>query len=65
MDDKIRCQSCSVPLGDEVYGTNEDDSLALDYCKFCFQKGDFTDSDTTMEDMVNLSVKKWQGVVNE
>ena len=51
------CQSCGMPMGatDEMYGTNADGSKNEDYCKYCFEKGMFT-QDCTMKEMVELCV---------
>lgn len=43
MDTKY-CQCCAMPMdeGKELYGTNSDGSVNEDYCKYCFEKGEFT-----------------------
>lgn len=64
MDSKLRCQSCGMPLGDGFYGTNSDASLAVDYCKFCFLKGEFTDPDLKLEDMLDMSIKNMKEDLN-
>ena len=57
MEDKIRCQSCGMPLGTPGgYGTNTDGSENKEYCKFCFQNGSFTNPDQTLEEMIASSV---------
>lgn len=39
------CQSCGMIMAAvDHFGTNSNNSLNEDYCCFCFQKGDFTDS---------------------
>ena len=44
MEEKI-CQSCGMSISEDMYkGTNEDGSLSLDYCSFCFVKGIFTNN---------------------
>jgi hypothetical protein len=55
MDDKPRCQSCGMPLGDGFYGSNADGSESQEYCKFCFQDGVFTDEGLTVDDMIEKS----------
>lgn len=46
------CQSCTMPLEKpEEFGTNADGSKSKDYCKFCFQKGKFTESSVTLKQM--------------
>jgi len=44
------CQSCGMPLTDEVSGTNADGTHSEDYCIFCYKDGAFT-GDFTMEQM--------------
>lgn len=43
MESKI-CQSCGMPFeSEEQFGTNQDGSANLDYCKYCFENGEFKD----------------------
>jgi hypothetical protein len=58
MDDKIRCQSCGMPLSDEFanFGTMADGSKNPEYCQFCFQRGTFTNPGQTVEEMVQSSI---------
>ena len=35
------CQSCGMPLTDEVLGTNADGSKNEDYCMYCYRDGKF------------------------
>ena len=35
------CQSCGMPLTDEVLGTNADGSKNEDYCMYCYKDGKF------------------------
>ena len=44
------CQSCGMPLTDEVVSDNPD------YCKYCFADGHFT-QDCTMEQMIDFCVQ--------
>ena len=44
------CQSCGMPLNDEVIGTNADGTKNHDYCIYCFKDGAFT-GNFTMEEM--------------
>lgn len=44
------CQSCGMPLSDEILGTNADGSKSQDYCIYCYKNGAFT-GNFTMEDM--------------
>lgn len=57
MDEKVRCQSCGMPLGTaEFYGTEANGSENRFYCKFCFQNGSFTKPDMTLNEMIESSV---------
>ena len=51
------CQCCGMPMGetDELYGTNTDGSKNEDYCKYCFEHGDFT-FQGTMEEMIEICI---------
>ena len=58
------CQSCGMPLTEDVLGTNTDGSKNEDYCMYCYKDGKFL-QDCTMEEMIrifpSLSVgaKRW------
>lgn len=56
MDEELRCQSCGMPLGDGFFGTLKDQSETQEYCKFCYQDGEYVQSDTTMDAMIQMSV---------
>lgn len=45
------CQSCGMPLTEEILGTNADGSKNQEYCIYCYKDGAFT-GDFTMEQMV-------------
>ena len=38
------CQCCGMPMGetDEMYGNEMDGRKSADYCKYCYENGDFT-----------------------
>lgn len=44
------CQSCGMPLTDELLGTNANGSKNDDYCFYCYKDGAFT-GNFTMEEM--------------
>ena len=47
------CQSCAMPLKkDGDFGTNSDKSRSRDYCCYCYRFGKFTDSNMTMDEMI-------------
>ncbi len=58
MEDKTRCQSCGMPINASFgnLGTNTDASPSDEFCKFCFQNGEFTDPSLTLDDMIQISV---------
>ena len=46
------CQSCGLPLQDDQQkGTKKDGSKSDKYCTHCYQKGEFTWPDATVEQM--------------
>ncbi len=45
------CQSCGMPLTEDVLGTNADGSKNEDYCMYCYRDGHFL-QDCTMEEMI-------------
>ena len=45
------CQSCGMPLTDDVLGTNADGTKNEDYCMYCYKDGKFL-QDCTMEEMI-------------
>ena len=47
------CQSCGMPLTDDVLGTNADGSKNEEYCIYCYKDGTFT-GDFTMEEMAEF-----------
>ena len=55
MEQKI-CQSCAVPFEIIPCGKNADGTENQDYCKYCFDKGDFTYPNATMEDVIEACI---------
>lgn len=51
------CQCCGMPMGDtnKLYGTNADGSKNEEYCKYCFENGEFT-FHGTMEEMIEICI---------
>ena len=50
------CQSCGMPLSEDVLGSNADGSKNEEYCMYCMKEGNFT-ADCTMEEMIDFCVK--------
>ena len=57
MEHMIRCQSCGMPLGQGFFGTEADGAESADYCKFCYQKGVFTEPTLSLEAMIKTSIQ--------
>ncbi len=47
------CQSCGMPLTDDILGTNRDGSKSEEYCIYCYKDGAFT-GNFTMEEMADF-----------
>ena len=45
------CQSCGMPLTEEMHGTNADGRKNEDYCQYCYQHGEFLQQ-MTMDEMI-------------
>ena len=50
------CQSCGMPMTDDLFGNNADGSVNDEYCKYCYTAGAFTAPDITMNDMIETCV---------
>lgn len=47
------CQSCGMAIQDpNDFGTTTSAAKNLNYCRFCFLNGKFTDPDITLEQMI-------------
>lgn len=58
MANKYFCQSCSMPLDDpDLWGTEIDGSRNHEYCKYCYQDGQFTNPELTLEGMKEHMMK--------
>ena len=66
MDDKIRCQSCGMPISKEFgnLGTDADGTTTGEYCSFCFSGGNFTNPNQTLEEMIQSSIENMTGDLN-
>lgn len=50
------CQCCSMPIpSPELHGTEADGSPSESYCKFCYDHGDFTARDVTMDEFIEAT----------
>jgi len=51
------CQSCGMPMTKpEDFGTNADGSPSNEYCRYCFQNGEFT-TKMEMPEYIEMQVK--------
>jgi hypothetical protein len=49
----LQCQSCGTLVhGPNDFGTEIDRTKSKDYCKYCYQRGEFTQKMVTQEQMV-------------
>lgn len=51
------CQSCGMPLSEEVLGTNADGSKNEEYCIYCYKDGAFVGGECTMEEMIEFCIE--------
>ena len=59
----VRCESCGMPLGPGMYGTEADGTSSTEYCKFCFENGKWVAEDMTKETMIAESIEHMTKVV--
>lgn len=52
---RLICQSCGMPLEDDIMGHDADGSINEDYCKWCYDGGAYL-QDCTMEEMIDFCV---------
>jgi hypothetical protein len=54
---KTICQSCGMPMiAVPDFGTNSDGSSNKEYCKYCYQDGDFKDQGITLEQKIEKNI---------
>jgi hypothetical protein len=58
MDEKVRCQSCGMPIDASFnnLGTDAECSPVSEFCMFCYKDGAFTNPDQTVDGMVQTSI---------
>ena len=55
MNHKTICQSCGMPMANiEDYGTEKNGTESCEYCRFCYESGEFKMPDMDLEDMKRL-----------
>lgn len=58
-----KCQSCGMPLNkDHNNGTEADGSMSTKYCNLCYQNGQFTEPNITLEEMQIKCAKAFKEV---
>lgn len=51
------CQSCAMPLANfDDFGTNEDKSINVEYCHYCYDSGKFT-HERTIDEMIESNLR--------
>lgn len=66
MEEKT-CQSCGMPItANDQLGTNADGSINNDYCKYCYENGEFIDK-VSMEEYIDMCSQYGEqaGMTNE
>ena len=49
------CQSCAMPLKNDVLGTEKDGAPNHDYCSYCYKDGEFT-APIGMDEMIEVCI---------
>lgn len=56
MPQSYYCQCCSMPIPEpEMHGTEADGSPSADFCRFCYDHGDFTAKGVTMDEFIEAT----------
>lgn len=61
------CQSCGMPIENpDQLGKNKDGSISEDYCKYCYENGEFVDK-VDMQTYINMCSEYGEqaGMTNE
>ena len=54
--DMVFCQSCGMPMTEEHFGTNADNTFNDEYCNYCYVGGELTAPELTMQDMIDICI---------
>jgi len=58
MENMEYCQSCNMPLhNSELMRTEKDGSSSSEYCKYCYQNGEFSHPGITLDEMKERMIK--------
>lgn len=56
MPQSYYCQCCSMPIPEpEMHGTEADGSPSADFCRYCYDHGDFTAKGVTMDEFIEAT----------
>lgn len=56
MPESYYCQCCSMPMPEpELHGTEADGSPSEDFCRYCYDHGDFTAQGVTMDEFIEAT----------
>jgi hypothetical protein len=59
MENRLICQSCSMPLDTpELMGTEKDGSKSSEYCCYCYKDGAFTKPGLMLDEMKAFMMEK-------
>lgn len=64
MESKARCQSCSMPLAEDLHGTEAGGQPSAEYCKYCYQNGAFTMPNLKLDEAVKAAVDYMHNTLN-
>ncbi|MBS4174262.1 zinc ribbon domain-containing protein [Bacillus sp. FJAT-49736] len=57
MEQPIFCQSCGMPLNEEkLFGTEKEGGRSKEYCYYCYENGEFTQPNMTLEEMIDFCI---------
>jgi len=61
MPPKMFCQSCTMPIDNEIdRGTEKDGSYSNEYCKYCYRHGVFINPEMTLGEMKSVITEQMQ-----
>ena len=56
MPQSYYCQCCSMPMPEpDLHGTEADGSPSQDFCRYCYDHGDFTAAGVTMDEFIEAT----------
>ncbi|MGB5319415.1 zinc ribbon domain-containing protein [Eudoraea sp.] len=56
--EKNICQSCGMPMKNMTdFGTYKDGCINTDYCHYCYDEGEFTDKEISLEEKMAKNIR--------